>query len=344
MARRPTIKDIAAEAGVSIATVNRVLAGNVPVREETGRKVSEAAHRIGYHATNLIAQRLRPDLPTVRFGFVLQKEKQTFYQLLANQLRNAVAQAEGIRGEVVIEFSQSQSPTDVSTALRELGQNVDVVAATAVNHHQVNDAVSALKEDGVPTFAMLSDFAQGERLNYIGLNNLKVGRGAAWLLSATSRKPGKLAIFVGGHRWHGHDLREAGFRSFFREHLPRFDVLDTLVNLETRQLTHEATLDLLSRHPDVVGIYVAGGGMEGAITALREERKPGEIALVVNELTAETKGAMADGYVTSVIGTPLAPLCDQLVGLMADAAIGKESSVSGQHFLEPVIHIPELTY
>jgi LacI family transcriptional regulator len=82
MARRPTIKDVAREAGVSVATVNRVLAGNTQVREETGRKVSQAAHRIGYHGTNLIAQRLRPDLPTVRFGFVLQKEKQSFYQSL----------------------------------------------------------------------------------------------------------------------------------------------------------------------------------------------------------------------------------------------------------------------
>lgn len=343
MARRPTIKDIAIEAGVSVATVNRVLAGNVVVREETGQKVSDAAHRIGYHGTNLIAQRLRPDLPVIRFGFVLQKEKQTFYQLLADRLRDAVETMEGIRGEAIIEFAPSQSPTDVSAVLDGLADRVDVVAATAVNHHQVNDAVRRLTEHGIPTFAILSDFAQGERLNYIGLNNLKVGRGAAWLLSSTSRKPGKLAIFVGGHRWHGHDLREAGFRSFFREHLPRFDVLDTLVNLETRQLTHEATLDLLSRHPDVVGIYVAGGGMEGAITALKEERKPGEVALIVNELTSESRSGLADGYVTSVIGTPLDTLCSELVGLMASAAQGDGSGIAGQRFLEPVVHIPELT-
>ena len=343
MARRPTIKDIATEAGVSVATVNRVLAGTVPVREETGRKVSEAAHRIGYHGTNLISQRLQPDLPVVRFGFVLQKEKQTFYQQLADELQKTVECVDGIRGEAVIEFAPSQSPADVSAILHQMSDRVDVVAATAVNHHQVNTAVRGLMEQGIPTFAILSDFAQGERVNYIGLNNLKVGRGAAWLLSTTTRKPGKLAIFVGGHRWHGHDLREAGFRSFFREHLPRFDVLDTLVNLETRQLTHEATLDLLSRHPDVVGIYVAGGGMEGAITALQEERKPGEVALVVNELTPESRAALADGYVTSVIGVPTEQLCAELVALMTEAAQGRQVGISGQRFLDPILHIPELT-
>ena len=45
--RRPTIADLAQAAGVSVATVDRVLNGRLPVRSETARKVSEAAERIG---------------------------------------------------------------------------------------------------------------------------------------------------------------------------------------------------------------------------------------------------------------------------------------------------------
>jgi len=288
--RRPTIKDIAREAGVSVA--------------------------------------------------MLHNEDQPYYRALADRLIAAVARLEGVRGSAVVTFAKSQSPVDFGDALLAVGDDADVVAATALNHYRVNDAVRQLAARHVKTFAIMSDFAQGERESYIGLNNLKVGRGAAWLLSATARKPGRLAIFVGGHRWHGHDLREAGFRSFFREHLPRFEVLDTLVNLETPLVTYEATLDLLSRCPDVVGIYVAGGGMDGAIKALREERRPSEVALVVNQLTAESRRGLADGYVTSVVGTPTEPLCSELVQLMAKSARGEP--VSGQHFLEPVVHIPEL--
>ena len=338
--RRPTLKDIAKEAGVSLATVNRVIAGTVPVRDETGRKVSLAAQRIGYHGANLIKQKLSADLPLIRYGFVLHNEDQSFYQSLARQLGEAAERLPNVRGKVVVKYAKSQSPADFAEALTELTEEADVVAATAVNHHLVNEAVRTLQARGIPTFAIMSDFAQGERESYIGLNNLKVGRGAAWVLSATARKPGKLAVFVGGHRWHGHDLREAGFRSFFREHLPRFEVLDTLVNLETPLLTHEATLDLFSRYPDVVGIYVAGGGMEGAISALREERAPGEVALVVNQFTTESRRGLADGYVTSVIGTPTEPLSHDLVDMMTKSV--QKTHVPGQFFLEPVVHIPEL--
>lgn len=341
MARRPTIQDIAEAAQVSVATVDRVLNGRLKVREETARKVSEAAHRVGYHATNLIEQRLRADLPEVRMGFVLQKEKQAFYQTLATEIDEAVRSIPGIRGRAIIEFATSQSPSEVARLMLSFQGRADVVAATAVNHNQITEAVISLKETGVPAFAMFNDFAQGERLNYIGLNNMRVGRIAAWMLATSAKKSGKIALFVGGHRWHGHELRETGFRSFFREVEPQFQVLDTLVNLETRQLTYEATLELLSRHSDVVGLYLAGGGMEGAIQAMREVRQPGQVRMVVNELTPESRSALSDGYLTMVISTPLRQMCTEVISLMKAAALEPGSILPSQQFLEPVIYVPE---
>ena len=44
MGSRPTIADLAAKAGVSVATVDRVLNGRHKVREETARRVYEAAN------------------------------------------------------------------------------------------------------------------------------------------------------------------------------------------------------------------------------------------------------------------------------------------------------------
>jgi LacI family transcriptional regulator len=170
---------------------------------------------------------------------------------------------------------------------------------------------------------------------------LKVGRIAASVIGMAAHKPGKVAVFVGGYRWHGHELREAGFRSFFREHAPAFPVLDTLVNLETRQLTYEATLDLLGRHPDLRGIYCAGGGMEGAIAALREARDPGDVHLVVNEVTPESRSALLDRYVTMAIATPLPALCDDLVRFAAEAVRDGPSGIAGQHFLRPELVLSE---
>ena len=341
MPSRPTIKDIASEAGVSTATVDRVLNGRIQVREETVKKVAEAAHRIGYHARNLIDHRLAANVPTMTFGFVLHKREQEFYQNFARELEQAVARRTDIRGRAVIRFSSDQTPEGFLREIEAISGRVDSLASSAVNHQSVTREVRRLKDLGIPTFAVLNDFAQGVRENYLGLNNMQIGRLAAWTLTRIQRGPGKIAVFVGGNRWHGHQLRETGYRSFARESAPDFSVLDTLVNLETDTVTHEATLDLLSRHSDLRGIYVAGGGMEGAIAALREVRAPEEVALVVNELTADSRAALADGYVTMVIATPLRELCDDLVDMMVSAVGSGMADLPGQHFLEPRLHLPE---
>lgn len=341
MSRRPTIKDVAKEAGVGPATVDRVLNGRESVREETRRRVAEAAHRIGYHASGLIDQRLDASIPTMTFGFVLHKGKQKFYQNFANEIEAAVMARRDIRGKALIRFSASQAPDAFLEEIAEVSQKVDALASSAVNHSSISQEVKRLKDRGVPTFALLNDFAQGIRENYLGLNNMQVGRLAGWMTTTAAHKPGKLAVFVGGNRWHGHELRETGFRSYVRDTAPKFSVLDALVNLETRQLTYEATLDLVARHPDLSGIYVAGGGMEGAIAALRESTRPRQVTLIANELTEESRSALVDGYATMVISTPLRQLCRDMVDMMVNVVRNGSAEVAGQQFLQPEIYLPE---
>ena len=342
MSRRPTIKDVAREAGVSVTTVDRALNGRVTVREDTMRKIAAAAHRIGYHARGLIEHRLDAATPEMRLGFVLLKKSQEFYRNFATEIERAVMARTDIRGTPVIRFATSQSPDEFADLLGELGTRCSAVAGVAVNHHRLDAVVQDLKDRGIPAFSLLSDFAQGIRRNYLGLNNLKVGRQAAWMITRTANHPGPLAIFVGGNRWHGHDLREVGFRSFVRERAPQHTVLDTLVNLETRQVTYEATIDLVRRHPDLRGIYVAGGGMEGAIAALREVHPVPRVALVVNELTVESRAALLDGYAVMVISTPLSELCRDLVELMIQAVRKGDDGIAAQHFLDPRLLLPEI--
>lgn len=341
MTKRPTLTDVAREAQVGVATVDRVLNGRTPVRPETAERVYCAARKIGYHAAGLIGQRLNADAPQVRLGFVLNKEKQSFYRAFSEEIETAVRILDTVRGSAIIRFAPSQSPGDIKELMLQMRGKVDAIAVASVDHHTVTEVVQELKDDGIPTFALLNDFAAGVRHSYVGLNNLKAGRIAGWMTATAARPASKIAVFVGGHRWHGHALRETGLRSYFREHAPHFDILETLVNLETRQLTYEATLNLLARHPDLGGLYVSGGGMEGAIAALREVRSPGEVALIVNELTPESRSALSDRYVTMVMSTPLPRVCGALVRLMVAATRSGVSQIAAQHFLEPEIFTPE---
>jgi LacI family transcriptional regulator len=350
VAKRPGMVDLAEAAGVSVATVDRVLNGREAVKADTRARIAEAAQRIGHPAAARLAGRQEAGLQDVRFGVVLHKQGQDFYKAFAEELHRAVAQAQGVRGRLVLEFSSSQSPSEMAGLLRSMAGRCDVLAATAVNHPEVTAAVEELRDAGLKVFSLLSDFGQGARAGYLGLNNLKVGRTAAWMIALVAQglvqqmgtRRGKVAVFVGGHRWHGHELRETGFRAYLRETAPGLEVLETLVNLETRQLTYEATLQLLARQPDLCGIYVAGGGMEGAIAALRDARPARKVALVVSALTGESRAGLAEGIVTLVVDTPLEKLCRDLFAMMTQAVLDPTAVTEGwQHFLPPDLHVAE---
>ncbi|MEO1238467.1 MAG: LacI family DNA-binding transcriptional regulator [Pseudomonadota bacterium] len=342
MARRPTISDLARAAGVSTATVDRVLNGRGMVRADTAAKVLRAAEDIGFHAAALIGHRLTPVRASLRVGFLLQKSRQAFWQDFALAAEDAARHLSVFDARAEITFLPSQSPQDAAQAIEHMAGRVDAIAGTLVSDDRVSAAVDRAQGAGVPCFALLNDFAQGVRHSYIGMNNLKVGRVAAHMIGAVLRRPGKVAVFVGGSRWHGHALRETGFRTYFREMAPEVTVLDTLINLETRQVTYEATLDLLARHPDLAGLYVAGGGMEGALAALREVRGPGEVTLVVNELTPESRAALADGYAALAIATPLESVCARVFEYAGQLMGDDAPPVPSQEFLRPGLILPEI--
>lgn len=341
MSSRPTIEDVARAAGVSPATVDRVLNGRAKVRAETARRVSDAAEAVGYHAAPVIRARAMGSLPECHLGVVLQKERHAFYQEFAARLAEAARQDPLRNWRLSLRFSPGQSPADFAETIASMAGKVQAVAATGIDHHDVTAAVSLLRDRNIPVFSLLSDFAAGVRETYLGTNNLKTGRTAGWLMHRIMRQPGRLAVFIGGHRFHGHDLRETGFRSYFREYAPAVGILDTMINLETRQLTYESTLEIAARHPDLTGIYCAGGGMEGAIAAIRELGLGGKVSLIVHELTPESRQGLLQGVVSVVLATPLQPLAGDVLGAVAHVLEHGMAENPGQRFVAPLVITPE---
>jgi LacI family transcriptional regulator, galactose operon repressor len=338
---RPTLADVAAAAGVGVATVDRVLNGRRPVREGTADRVMVAAERIGYHGSGLIRQRLAAAThPRRRFGFLLQKSGDAFYQAIGASVVRVTAAARDIRGEATIVHVDELAPRRIADELLRLGDRCDAVACVAVDHPHVNKAVSDLAGRGVPVFTLLSDLSAPERAGYVGLDSRKLGRTGAWLISRTAERPGRVAVFVGSHRYLGQEMCEIGFRSYFREHAPDFELLETAINLDDSAVAHAFTLELLQRYPDLVGIFDAGGGREGIIRALREENRK-DLAVICNELTGATRAALIDGFVSTVLALPVEEFCAAAVSEMIEATSGNPLAGLRQRVLPFRIYVSE---
>ena len=182
---------------------------------------------------------------------------------------------------------------------------------------------------------LLSDLSAPLRTAYVGTDARKSGRTAAWAITRLARGEGSVGVFVGSHRYLGQETSEISFRSYLREHAPQLRLIDTQVNLEDDQLAFEATLAMLARHPDLRGIYVAGGGVVGIIRALREEQaqlRTPHIVTVCCELMPTQRAALIDG----VIDTPTARIAETAVEVMLRALDAPaDAPLLAQQFPQP---------
>ncbi|MDR7305774.1 LacI family DNA-binding transcriptional regulator [Rhodoferax saidenbachensis] len=318
----PTMQDVARLAGVGVATVDRVINGRAAVRPATSQRVLQAAKDLGFHRSGLIERRVQQEARTVRLGFLLQSQASPFYRALGQALRQQVLSRRPAVGTPVIEFMEEFTPRHVAERLNAVAAVVDAVALVAADHPVINHAVEQVRGLGVPVFTLVTDLTSTTRSGYVGVDNRKMGRMAAWSVAQLCPQPGKVGLLLGSHRYVCQEECEASFRSYLREYAPQFQVLETLVSLEDVELARKATLELLLCHPDLVGVYVAGGGIEGVLDALREAAIPGLIT-VCHDLTDITRRALLEGQATVVLSHPREAMAQRLVDRMVGAVAGE---------------------
>lgn len=335
---RPTIKDLALEADVSVSTVNRVLSGHQKVRETTIKQVLEAAERIGFYGLHAIEHRLKTKLTRFRFGVLLQQKNTSFYKDVAEAFYSAAANVEDVRIDIDIEYMEDLSPEYIASRIAELGESCDALAIVAAQHPRISQAVQQVREKGKPVFAIISALPIATGTHYIGLDNWKVGRSAAWSIHHMAKQPGPVALFVGNHRYRCQEANEIGFRSYFREHAPEFELLDVHSTYENDQIARDLTERLLHQRPNVVGLYVAGSGLAGTLEAIREVKPDNPPLVVGHELAPAHVQGLLDGTLTLLLANMVDRLAAETVDAMCRAASEKNAEMRYERIL------PFITY
>lgn len=204
--KRATIADLAQEAGVSISTINRILAGSDNVRAATIERVQEAARRIGYHGEGVLSARREEALPKYRFGFLLQQSTRDLYRLLGEKIRQAAASRRDEHIDCLVDFVDRLEPSNIAERLKALGDNCDAVAVIAADHPLIGQTIRELALKGTSVICYITDQSAPERAGFVGTDNWKVGRTAAFLISQMTHEAGRVApvhreppLSVSGH-------------------------------------------------------------------------------------------------------------------------------------------------
>jgi LacI family transcriptional regulator len=323
----PTIADLARAAGVSVATVNRILGGSGSVRAATIQRVQDVAREIGSYGLGVIDARKKAALPHYRLAFLLQQSHRDLYQLFAAKIREEAGQRRNDEVVPVIEFADRLDPENIAARLLALGEQCDAVAVIAADHPLIAQAIQALRARDKPVVAYITDQSAPDRAGYVGTDNWKLGRAAAWFIARTTHGPGRIAVFIGNYRYQCQDISDASFRSYIRENASRLTIEDSLPTQEEPKEAYRMVQGLLQDMDDLVGIYIAGGGISGVLQALREapREKRHSVSLICRDIGPETRKGLAEGLITAALCHPLEYTSSQLVQTMIDT-IGQNAT------------------
>ena len=294
---RSTLTDVAREAGVSAATVDRVLNNRPGVRERTREIVIETARRLGYIAGE--AQGMPAE--TIRLDFVLPLGTNTFVRMLHEQLAGQGSLRPDI--DLHIHSIEGFNPDTLATTLHELAGRSHGVGLIALDHPTVREAIRVLSNNDVKVVTLATDVLHVPRIAYVGIDNRQAGRLAGQvlgrLLGTADRL--KVALFAGSLSYRGHQEREMGFRHILAEEFPNLAIVELREMLDDRDRAYTEAAALLDRHADLAGIYNIGAGNQGVARALKERGRERSLIFIGHELTEGTKRLLLDGTLDAVI-------------------------------------------
>lgn len=301
MSSRATLQDVAREAGVSVATVDRVLNNRSGVRARTRSVVMGAAQRLGYVGEEETGNALDAPGQTLRFVFVFPPGTNSFIRLLGQQIEAQAASRSGIKARV--EELDGFNPQSLALRLQALRGEAEGIGLIAQDHPLVREAIRTLHQASVPVVTLASDVLSVPRLAYVGIDNRQAGRLAGQLMGRflCGRNPAKVALFAGSLSYRGHEEREVGFRTILRDEFHNIRMMESREILDDSERGFTETRSLLAAHPDLAGIYNVGGGTEGVARALKEAGRDRSLILIGHEATAGNKQLLLDGTLDAVI-------------------------------------------
>ncbi|HEY9068522.1 MAG TPA: LacI family DNA-binding transcriptional regulator [Burkholderiaceae bacterium] len=293
----PTIADIARQAGVGTATVDRVLNKRPGVNADTVQRVLQVVAEIGAPP-----QPGRPRGENFRFAYVLPADDVPFLGLVERQ----IAQAAGdFRHQHITEVTHRVPGADANefaaglTQLAAEGQ-CQGIALLAPDLPPVKLAINELVRSGLHVVTLFSDVAGSMRETHIGADNRAAGRTAGLLLARMVTPPrDTLLLSSQATRLSSEIERRIGFAQVLEERFPKLRLVRT-PDLPADDAGASRALQRFLKKGDVdpariAGLYNVGSGSVGIVRAIEAAGLDSAVGVVSHDFTDEHRTLLGNG-------------------------------------------------
>ena len=189
----------------------------------------------------------------------------------------------------------------INLVQNQVSGGVDGIVLAATDSQALVKPVKDAMEKGVPVVTIDSGLKDNPSLCYIATDNVEGGRRAADSLAKLIGEKGKVGLMPFLKGAGSSDEREKGFLEGIKKY-PNITVAITLYNDSDVNKAVEQTLNMLTAHSDLVGMFAANepGGV-GAANALKQKKLEGKVKLVAYDTSPDELKAFDQGIIQALI-------------------------------------------
>lgn len=321
-----TLKEIAQMAGVSRGTVDRVLNHRGGVSEETAKKIQTIVDSVGY-VPNSIGRTLAISRKNIKLGYLIFQGT-TANPFFTEVLKGVEEKEEELKNFGVTVCKAASSIEDETGAGqiekidRLVADGIQGLAITPFNHPAVAEKLKELAKTGIPVVTVNTDLEGSDRICYVGSDYKKAGETAGGLMGLFHPQGGAVGIVGGSPLVVCHTERENGFREILGRRYPGVKIVASCANQDDDFISFDVTRQMLVKHPEITGLYIAAGGVYGACRAIRAAGRENSVAVISHDKAESTLQMLKEGILNATIGQeagrqgsePLQILYDYLTG------------------------------
>lgn len=298
--QRPTTKDLAKAAGVSRATVDRVLNGREGVKKHTVDRVNKAIKELGF-VRNIQAANLARS-KRYRFVFALPRSGDLFLEEIIRHIDEA---NETFAADLIwcdVEQIDENDPHSISAFLATLDPGETTgVAIMAPEYPQVRDAIYRLQERGVAALPFISDQSSMEE-HWVGTNHNSAGATAATLIGRFCKRPeGAVLVISESMRSRDSLERRIGFDAELNQYYPHLRALPSLETYGEESRAETVIHNAVTNNPDLIGVYIMSSEARVPVTTLNGMTNSTDLIKIAHERTPFTETALNQGKLDAVI-------------------------------------------
>lgn len=295
MVGRFLLKDIALQAGVGTATVDRVLNDRGNVRWQTVQRVHNAISELEKQSGQLAltGARLVIDLVVEAPGSF----REAIDEALENELPLLQPAAFQFRKDMRQTFSPAELERSMLRAERSGSHGLILMAPDA---ERVRHAIDRLVERGVPVVTLATDLPGSGRRAYVGLDNPRAGETAAWFFWRLwgSADTSRILLTVRNDHFRGEEQRAASFRQAMKKMMPSAKVETLVEGHDSAEFIRKVSQAATS--VPYKGLYSVGGNNVLLLHTLEAIGHPRPV-VVAHDLDPDNRGLIKEGRIDLVI-------------------------------------------